>query len=843
MRGFFRPVTLGVIVATAFVFACGDFTSEPSVPPAPTSDRMHTLASAPAAGTCTSLSALTPLVNSVFGVGTPNANSAIGKLNNIDQQIRNGNIATAKEHAFTLVEFILDKTAPGNFPGTTQQLTDLINGILCYSGLGIVITDPFNTDLVYPTDAEQTIVSSNGQAGTRLPGGPVTEPTFIGFTTITGTFPPGGGPLDTKLDQYAGYIGLTHASENNSGFTQPVTVAVCPPPGISANVRARLRLGHDASAGFEITPPADGSFIQCPTQTSSASRGFFGKLARLVLPRELHARQEFGFGGGVGGTAGEYSAFGPVDPVIGFGGGVGGTAGEYVRTFGDITQRRMSTADLISGNGCNPIEAPIGTPVDAACLPFVTVTTNLGTVLSGVPVSWQVTAGAGSIAPRSSAVCGAFGSTANTNTAATGKTGICWTLGTAGTNTVVATPSVGGDADPGVIFNPASFTFNAIANPPVGIVYTQQPPASVTAGNTFGVDAKIVDKYGNTVLGANNNVTLSLNQNTFANGSTSTNANATSGLVTFANLQINTAATGYQLTANGAFVTAPGTAAASTLFDVVPGAAASIAIVAGNNQTAFAGTVLLINPTVAVSDQYGNRIPGVGISWATGGSSASSVSPTSSTTGATGTASTAWTVGDGANELTAAVTSAPTISTLFNATGTTTLVKFNECLPGGSGDPINDVGKTYAFYIPNPGNNKTIREIQLYLSSSGKANVPTQYSIQLTTQLGTFNPAISVPVATTTNVFLRGNNSENKLTTFKLTTPIAGSANGPDIMMRLSVLSNPDASTINFNTGPCAPGTNCRPVSTCKATEVNSLTPYPAGTLYRKSVGIIVKGS
>src|SRR6185436_1389430 len=139
---------------------------------------------------------------------------------------------------FSLVEFILDKTAPGNFPGTTQQLTDLINGVLCYAGLGIVITDPFKTDLVWPTDAEQTLVSSDGRAGTHLPGGPVTEPTLIGFYTIPNTFPPGGGPLGTKLDQYSGYIGLTHASENNAGFTQPVIVGVCPAPGMPAAVRA-----------------------------------------------------------------------------------------------------------------------------------------------------------------------------------------------------------------------------------------------------------------------------------------------------------------------------------------------------------------------------------------------------------------------------------------------------------------------------------------------------------------------------------------------------------------------------------------------------------------------------
>jgi alkylation response protein AidB-like acyl-CoA dehydrogenase len=57
------------------------------------------------------------------------------------------------------------------------------------------------------------------------------------------------------------------------------------------------------------------------------------------------------------------------------------------------------------------------------------------------------------------------------------------------------------------------------------------------------------------------------------------------------------------------------------------------------------------------------------------------------------------------------------------------------------------------------------------------------------------------------------------------------------------ILTNPDGSKINFNTGACSPGSSCKPPNSCNATEVNSYTPYPSGTFYRRSVGIIVKGS
>jgi hypothetical protein len=94
-------------------------------------------------------------------------------------------------------------------------------------------------------------------------------------------------------------------------------------------------------------------------------------------------------------------------------------------------------------------------------------------------------------------------------------------------------------------------------------------------------------------------------------------------------------------------------------------------------------------------------------------------------------------------------------------------------------------------------------------------------------------------------VVLKGNNSEWKTVTFDLSQPIVG-ASGPSakpVMVRLRVLSNPDGTTLTFNTGPCAPGKSCKVPVGCNATEVNSVTPYPLGILYRKSVGVTVKGS
>jgi hypothetical protein len=277
-----------------------------------------------------------------------------------------------------------------------------------------------------------------------------------------------------------------------------------------------------------------------------------------VLPRALHARQDELFRGGVGGTAGEYSEFAPVDPEVGLSGGVGGTAGEYIR----------ASASLASANGCDPIEAPVGTPVDPACLPFVQLQTRLGTPLSAVPVSWSVTAGEGMIAARSLGICGASGSTAETASAASGKTGVCWTLGDAGTNTIRATPNLGGDAAAGVVFSPETISFDAIANPPIGIDFAVFPPSTVMAGVPFDVSVRIVDRYHNQVMSSGHAVTIVVNQNLLSTGRARMTVHAENGYARFTGLRIDQAGAGYRLTVKATASPTPFAPAVSQVFTV-----------------------------------------------------------------------------------------------------------------------------------------------------------------------------------------------------------------------------------------------------------------------------------
>ena len=477
-------------------------------------------------GTCTTISNLTTLVNQVFGAGSPNANSALGKLSNMDKQLQKGAIEEAQKAARNLIRFILDKAA--TLTGA-QYVPQLIASLECYVG---IVDDTF---LVFPSDQPQTLVSGSGTAGIQLPELPVSEPTLITIAILPDTTT---GLLDTKLDKYPGFIRITQSSGVANSLIAPVVVAVCPSSSVPASVLSRLRLGHQAIAGFEVTPDADASFINCAPAVVGASGsmlpGWARSLAGLVLPKVLYAQA---FGGGVGGTVTEFSPFGPVDPALSFGGGVGGTVTEFIRvpaptplspaprgtrmrepatkrTVGGQTVMVAAgpLASLVSPADC--LQGIVGTALPAECRPFVTVTTALGTILTNVPVSFSIGLGGGATAIHNPATgtCGTLGDSASTTTNVNGKAGACWTLGAeAGINTLVATASAGGDAPVGVYFTPTVRTFTvtalrasaSLALFGLSQTYTGTPRAVAVTSTPSGLETVNVTYNGSAVAPTN----------------------------------------------------------------------------------------------------------------------------------------------------------------------------------------------------------------------------------------------------------------------------------------------------------------------------------------------------
>lgn len=497
MKRHFRSAALATsALAVVVIAACrdGGVTAPPSGVNAITEWRGR-IATACTPMTLAQLNALTDVV---FSAGGPNANAVKSKIDQVDKAKKKGDRKKTDEAAFNANRLVFQKfKGPQPLAGTNAQVAQLISGIFCFAGIDITISDPANSNIIDPSATTQVVKSSDSTAGTKLPPGSITEPTVLEFTKVPNTYPLGGGPLNTRLDQYAGFYLIQAGSSSGAGPAVPVVVAICPDASVPASVRARLRLGHEKASGFEIAPAADASFLTCPAPSSlsflpKALQKTIGKL----LPKTLYAaiaKEEFR--GGVGGTASEFSPFDPVDPELSFRGGVGGTAGEFIRADAPDSAAKAPTkapakkpsggspnviaaprqADLVA---CAAAEAPWSSPIATECRPGIVITTALGTVMRNVPVSWNVTLGGGTIAAEASGAqtCGAFGSNAANTTDANGRAGVCWNMGpTLGANELTATPSVGGDAPAGVTFVPATTTFTATSIKVTPVVATTCP--------------------------------------------------------------------------------------------------------------------------------------------------------------------------------------------------------------------------------------------------------------------------------------------------------------------------------------------------------------------------------
>ena len=462
-----RILSIAATVATVIIVAsCTD-------KPAPTAPkRMSPVGRSNISlpGTCATQSALESMVNSVFGSGTPGAKNALDIVKQAATALKLGNIPEAQTQANALIAIILQSM--NTLPGKAQALM-LVGALQCWTGITT------GSLLVMPLDTPKTIISIDGLGGVFIPANSVSEPTLVTVTTVIAPPTP---LLITKLDKYPNYVLVSQLSGVTNSLIKPVTVAVCPTGVTDPVVRARLRLGHQSSvSGFEITPTADGTFLNCAGIASSQSKmpEWVKSLASIILPRPLYA--QLAFSGGVGGSASEFSPFGPVDPALSFSGGVGGSASEFnkITTPRDTlkaptspsTNKSAAKPSTGAAGGLTPvgpsklanitiIDCAVGTvnsPVDVACRPFILVTTRNGTVFENVPVTWAVTVGGGQIARQTAGpTCGTFSTTfVGPTSPLFGKSSACWTLGAlVGVQTVTATPGVGGDAPAGVSFNP-----------------------------------------------------------------------------------------------------------------------------------------------------------------------------------------------------------------------------------------------------------------------------------------------------------------------------------------------------------------------------------------------------
>ena len=266
----------------------------------------------------------------------------------------------------------------------------------------------------------------------------------------------------------------------------------------------------------------------------------------------------------------------------------------------------------------DPVAATLPTPYS------VRVVDSNGNGVEGIPVSWSVTGGGGSI-------------TASSTTDADGIATNSRVLGTT-VGAMTANGAVGG-----LIGSPVVFTATAVAGAPAILAQVTGDGQSATVDTdvTVAPEVSVTDQFGNAIEGEAVTFAVTGGGGTVAPGAAVlTDASGQASVTSWTLGQ--TAGTGNNTlqatTASAGVAGSPSTFTASATAD----APAAITITSTASQTQITGLNVASPPTVLVEDQFGNPVPGETVDFTPSGSG--SVGSGSVATNASGTATTTWTV-------------------------------------------------------------------------------------------------------------------------------------------------------------------------------------------------------
>jgi hypothetical protein len=413
------------IVCGVLATACGR-DERPAAPLAPSALPV------PALTACPSADAIRQMFRDLFQHRNERT-AAESRFNAVLRKLRQGDSTTARSMTLELVRYILHKyetnrLAGGQSQATQDAVAQVINALLCTVGLpqtfGGGALDDDGAVAIVDSTTDTTIVTETQWAGIDIEPGDVTEPTLVTIQRL-----PDAGPLFTPFDQYPLYY------EFSASTTEPldgaVVVGVCTATSAAPPDPSRLRLAHQVSptwGDIEVLPLAPVPFLDCAAADVAALPGRSGLLdmassgGRLLLraardlfaPRELLAASYFGTG--LGGSVRTFSPFAAIDTL--------GIADAWSWT-------------VQSGPANQPAPFP----------PAVHLRTPTGQNMAGVPLTFVVTLGGGSVT-ASPVGTGADG------VAATG-----WIFGPPGSQRVVATPQ--GPPGTGFLFVPKIFNATA----------------------------------------------------------------------------------------------------------------------------------------------------------------------------------------------------------------------------------------------------------------------------------------------------------------------------------------------------------------------------------------------
>jgi len=278
----------------------------------------------------------------------------------------------------------------------------------------------------------------------------------------------------------------------------------------------------------------------------------------------------------------------------------------------------------------NNQQAPVGRLVSVA--PTVAVRNATGDGVPGVTVTFEVTAGGGS-------VVGSRQVTDATGTATVGG----WFLGALpGTNTLRA--SVAG-------LSAVTFTATGTAGLPVSMAAASLTTQSAPAGTNVSDPPSVIvrDISGTPVSGVVVTFAVTAGGGSVTGSPATTNVNGIAALTAWK--------LGSAIGPNTVTATAPGLPSVTFNATAAAGVPANVVATTGNNQVAVQGAGVPVQPTVKVTDANGNAVVGAAVTFVvlSGGGAATGVNQVTDALGLAAVGG--WTLGSGApNTLRATVT-------------------------------------------------------------------------------------------------------------------------------------------------------------------------------------------
>ena len=323
--------------------------------------------------------------------------------------------------------------------------------------------------------------------------------------------------------------------------------------------------------------------------------------------------------------------------------------------------------------------ATVNTPV--AIIPVARVLDQYSNPLSGIAVTFAVTAGGGAVNP-----------TTSVNTDAAGRARVVsWTLGTAaGTNRLVASTVAG----PSATFTATGAAQTDVSPTQSSVVATTGAITACSSGCSAGSTASTItvtvrDGFGNAIANAAVTVAASGTNNALTSSSGTANA---SGVFTTTFSSTKAEAKSISATGNGGSGVIPISQTAPVTVNAA--AAASIAVNGGNSQTARVGLAVSTDPSVLVRDAFLNPVPNVTVTFSVTGGGGSAVAPATPLTNVSGIATVGGFVLGGTSADDASGRMANTMSASASGAGSTSFTEFGIYTWSGDASPVIGTAST-----------------------------------------------------------------------------------------------------------------------------------------------------